>query len=150
MTSAVGDGSNGGKAIDILLVEDNPSYVELTLRALEDISHGDLQVEVAGSGERALEILKANGHRGPRLIILDISLPKMSGHEVLRRIREDARAPFLPVVMLSSSKRPEDVRESYRLGANGYAQRPLNFNSYIETLSNIIAYWLVVNISAPS
>ena len=86
----------------------------------------------------------------PRLVILDIKLPRLSGHEVLGRVRSDPNARHIPVVMFTSSSLPADISESYRLGANGYTQRPLNFESYVKTLSDIIAYWLVVNISAPA
>lgn len=137
--------------MDILLVEDNPSYVELTLRGLREITGADLRVTVANSGAQALQILhEAGAHERPRLVILDINMPGMNGHEVLRRVRENPDTRYLPVVMLTSSKLPADIAESYRLGAYGYVMRPLNFESYIKMLADVIAYWLVINVPAPA
>jgi len=145
-------GKEDGKGrIDILLVEDNPSYVELTLRGLSQITGNDLRVAVANTGAQALQILHdAPADERPRLIILDINLPGMNGHEVLRRVRENPGTRYLPVVMLTSSKLPADIAESYRLGAYGYIMRPLNFESYIKMLAEVIAYWLVINVPAPA
>ena len=143
--------NNEDAGTDILLVEDNPGYVELTLRALRDIAGNDLRVTVADTGARALQILlDAQARHLPRLVILDINMPGMGGHEVLRRVRENAATRYLPVVMLTSSNLPTDIAESYRLGAYGYVTRPLNFQSYIKMLADVIAYWLVVNVSAPA
>jgi len=143
--------NNETGGMDILLVEDNPGYVELTLRALREIAGGDLRVTVANTGIQALKILSdAKTQRQPRLVILDINMPGMSGHEVLRRVRENPGTRYLPVVMLTSSKLPSDIAESYRLGAYGYVTRPLNFQSYIRMLSDVIAYWLVINVPVPA
>src|SRR5436189_3542534 len=137
--------------MDILLVEDNPSYVELTLRALREIAGDDLRITVAGTGARALQILlDAKASQLPRLLILDINMPVTGGFEVLRRVRENADTRHLPVVMLTSSNQPADIAESYRLGAYGYVIRPLNFQSYIKVLADVIAYWLVINVPAPA
>lgn len=136
----------GFRHIDILLVEDNPSYVELTRRALREIAGDDLSVAIAGDGEQALAILLEEKTR-PRLIVSDINMPKMGGLELLRRLREVPATRYVPVVMLTSSNTADDVTESYRLGANGYVMRPMNFQSYIKMLSDVIAYWLVINIS---
>jgi two-component system response regulator len=143
----IADAGTGG--IDILLVEDNPSYSELTLRALRETAGDDLRVKVAGTGELALQILlDEKVPQLPRLVILDINMPGIGGLEVLRRVREHPATRYLPVVMLTSSNLPSDIAESYRLGAYGYVLRPLNFQSYIRMLSDIIAYWLVINVSA--
>jgi len=147
-TAAMNITGSGG--MDILLVEDNPSYVELTQRALAEIAGADLRVEVAGTGERALEILHAGKTPLPRLVILDLKLPTLGGHEVLRRLRNDPRTRCLPVVVLSSSRVPADIAESYRAGAYGYVLRPLNFKSYVDVLGHICAYWLVINVTAPA
>ena len=140
----------GDGGMDILLVEDNPSYVELTVRALGEIAGGDLRVEVAVSGERALEILLDEKAHLPRLVVLDLKLPKIGGHEVLRRLRGNPNTRYLPVVILSSSSVPSDIANSYRLGAYGYALRPLNFKRYVDVLADICAYWLVINVVAPA
>jgi two-component system response regulator len=137
--------------MDILLVEDSPSYVELTLRTLRDVAGEELQVKVASGGEQALQILlDAKAAELPRLVILDINMPGMDGHEVLRRVRENPATRYVPVVMLTSSNQPADIAESYRLGAYGYVTRPLNFPSYIKMLADMVAYWLVLNVAAPA
>ena len=141
-------GETGVRGMDILLVEDNPSYVDLTRRALREIGGDDLRVEFASDGEQALEIMRLE-KSNPQLIISDISMPGMGGLEMLRRIRDTPATRYVPVVMLTSSARPSDIAASYRFGAYGYARRPMNFQSYIKTLADIIAYWLVINVSAP-
>lgn len=137
--------------VEILLVEDNPSYVELTLRALREIARDQVRVAVAGDGERALAmLLEPNPRRRPRLVILDIKLPKLSGLEVLRRLRGNQATRFLPVVMLTSSRVPDDVAESYRLGANSYVVRPMDFPNYLRVLGEIVDYWLLTNEQPPT
>jgi len=138
----------GRRGIDVLLVEDNPSHAELIQRAVREIAGDDLRLEIAGNGAQALDMLAAEV-APPRLIITDLKMPTMSGFELLRRIRGSDEMRFVPVLILSSSKLPRDVEESYRLGANSYLQRPLNFQSYIELVSNVIAFWLVHNVPAP-
>jgi two-component system response regulator len=143
-------GTSEGEGAEILLVEDNPSYVELTLRALREIAKDSVRVDIAGDGERALNMLLAtNAKRRPRLLILDIKLPKLSGLEVLRRLRANEGTRFLPVVMLTSSRVPNDVAESYRLGANSFVVRPMNFPTYLRVLGDIINYWLSINEQPP-
>ena len=139
-----------GEGAEILLVEDNPSYVELTLRALREIAKDSVRVDIAGDGERALNLLLSqSAKRRPRLVILDIKLPKLSGLEVLRRLRANESTRFLPVVMLTSSRVPNDVLESYRLGANSFVVRPMNFPTYLRVLGDIINYWLSINEQPP-
>ena len=139
-----------GEGVEILLVEDNPSYVELTLRALREIAKDGVRVDIAGDGERALSMLLApNAKRLPRLVILDLKLPKLSGLEVLRRLRANNATRYLPVVMLTSSRVPSDVTESYRLGANSFVVRPMNFPTYLRVLGDIINYWLATNEQPP-
>jgi CheY-like chemotaxis protein len=141
----------GAEGVEILLVEDNPSYVELTLRALREIAKNQVRVEVASDGERALAtLLEPNPRRRPRLVILDIKLPKLSGLEVLRRLRANQATRFLPVVMLTSSRVPDDVAESYRLGANSYVVRPMDFPNYLRVLGEIVDYWLLTNEQPPA
>jgi CheY-like chemotaxis protein len=139
-----------GEGVEILLVEDNPSYVELTLRALREIAKDSVRVDIAGDGERALAmLLSPNVRRLPRLVILDLKLPKLGGLEVLRQLRANAATRYLPVVMLTSSRVPSDVAESYRLGANSFVVRPMNFPTYLRVLGDIINYWLVTNEQPP-
>jgi two-component system response regulator len=140
-----------GDGVEILLVEDNPSYVELTLRALREIAKDSVRVDIAGDGERALAMLLSPAvHRLPRLVILDLKLPKLGGLEVLRQLRANAATRYLPVVMLTSSRVPSDVAESYRLGANSFVVRPMNFPTYLRVLGDIINYWLVTNEQPPA
>lgn len=139
-----------GEGVDILLVEDNPSYVELTLRALREIAKDSVRVDIAGDGERALAmLLSPKAYRLPRLVILDLKLPKLGGLEVLRQLRANSATRYLPVVMLTSSRVPSDVAESYRLGANSFVVRPMNFPTYLRVLGEIINYWLVTNEQPP-
>ena len=139
-----------GEGVEILLVEDNPSYVELTLRALREIAKDSVRVDIAGDGERALAmLLSPKVYRLPRLVILDLKLPKLGGLEVLRQLRANPATRYLPVVMLTSSRVPSDVAESYRLGANSFVVRPMNFPTYLHVLGEIINYWLVTNEQPP-
>ena len=139
-----------GEGVEILLVEDNPSYVELTLRALREIAKDSVRVDIAGDGERALAmLLPPKVYRLPRLVILDLKLPKLGGLEVLRQLRANPATRYLPVVMLTSSRVPSDVSESYRLGANSFVVRPMNFPTYLRVLGEIINYWLVTNEQPP-
>jgi two-component system response regulator len=138
------------EGVEILLVEDNPSYVELTLRALREIAKDSVRVDIAGDGERALAmLLSPKAQRLPRLVILDLKLPKLGGLEVLRQLRANAATRYLPVVMLTSSRVPSDVAESYRLGANSFVVRPMNFPTYLRVLGEIINYWLSTNEQPP-
>lgn len=139
-----------GEGVEILLVEDNPSYVELTLRALREIAKDSVRVDIAGDGERALAmLLSPKAYRLPRLVILDLKLPKLGGLEVLRQLRANPATRYLPVVMLTSSRVPSDVAESYRLGANSFVVRPMNFPTYLRVLGEIINYWLITNEQPP-
>jgi len=146
------DGTAGAdtEGADILLVEDNPSYVELTLRALRELAKDRVRIDIAEDGERAISMLLAPGSaRKPRLVILDIKLPKVGGIEVLRQLRADERTRHVPIVMLTSSRVPNDITESYRLGANSFVVRPMNFPAYLRVLGDIINYWLNTNEQHP-
>lgn len=143
---------NGTKVI--LLVEDNPDDVELTLRAFERANLAN-DVVVARDGVEALDYLLARGqHDGrpadadPHLVLLDLKLPKIDGLEVLRRIRADERTEALPVVVLTSSQEERDVVESYRLGANSYVRKPVSFTEFTDATRQLGLYWLVLNVSA--
>jgi len=140
----------------ILLVEDNPDDELLALRALRKNGiAGD--VVVAHDGVEALDYLFATGdHAGrdaselPRLILLDLNLPRLDGLEVLRRLRSDERTRLLPVVILSSSGEQRDVREGYGLGANSYVRKPVNFEQFVRAVEQLKSYWLVLNEVPPS
>jgi two-component system, response regulator len=139
----------------ILLVEDNPDDELLALRALRKNGvAGD--VVVARDGVEALDYLFATGeHAGrdaslvPRLILLDLNLPKISGLEVLRRLRSDERTRLLPVVILSSSGEQQDMLDGYGLGANSYVRKPVNFEQFVRAVEQLKLYWLVLNEAPP-
>jgi CheY-like chemotaxis protein len=139
------------RQIEILLVEDNQDDVELTLHALrkENLANN---IHVARDGEEALEFLFCNGthaersfERPPKLILLDLKLPKVDGMEVLKRLKADARTKTIPVVILTSSKEERDLINGYGLGANSYIQKPVDFDQFRETVKNVGLYWLLIN-----
>jgi two-component system, response regulator len=139
----------------ILLVEDNPDDVELTKRALK-IHNIANEVIVACDGVEALDYLFATGaYAGrdmtvtPQLILLDLKLPKVDGLEVLRRLRSDERTMFLPVVILTSSKEEQDLVNGYKLHANSYIRKPVDFNQFSEAVRQLGLYWLVLNEPMP-
>lgn len=139
----------------ILLVEDNPDDVELTLRAFER-SHLANEIVVARDGAEALDYLFAAGtHAGrdqsvmPEVVLLDLNLPKFDGLEVLKRIRADERTRRLRVVILTSSKEERDVLRSYDLGANSFVRKPVDFVEFAEAARQLGLYWLVLNEPPP-
>jgi two-component system response regulator len=131
----------------ILLIEDNPDDVALTLRALKKNNILN-QVTVASDGAEALELLLADGPL-PGLILLDLKLPKVDGLEVLRRVRANERTQIIPVVVLTSSKLDEDVIASYRNGANAYVRKPVKFSDFVEAISTLGVFWLLLNEAVP-
>ena len=139
----------------ILLVEDNPDDELLAMRALRKNGiKGD--VVVAHDGVEALDYLFGTGDhsdRGasfvPRLILLDLNLPRISGLEVLRRLRSDERTRLLPVVILSSSGEQKDMLAGYGLGANSYVRKPVNFEQFVKAVEQLKLYWLVLNEAPP-
>jgi CheY-like chemotaxis protein len=137
----------------ILLVEDNPKDEALTLRALKKSNIANKMV-VARDGVEALEYLFAPGADGsrnalPQLILLDLKLPKLDGHEVLRRIRNDERTRLLPIVILTTSVEDKDRLEGYRLGANSYVRKPVDFVEFAQAVVQLGLYWLVLNEEPP-
>ncbi len=137
--------------IEILLVEDNPHDAELTLDTLRERHLANRIVHVK-DGQEALDRLFGTGDpRGsappcyPRLVLLDLKLPKLSGIEVLRAIRADPRTALLPVVMMTSSNEERDVVESYKLGANSYVVKPMDFDAFSAAVAELGQYWLLVN-----
>jgi two-component system response regulator len=138
-------------AVEILLVEDSPEDLELALRALTK-SHLANRIAVARDGLEALEFLFGEGeHIGrrvedtPRVILLDLKLPKIDGLEVLQRIKADDRTRHIPVVVLTSSKEQSDVIRSYDLGVSSYIVKPVNFESFTAAVQQIGMYWLLLN-----
>ncbi len=139
------------QVIEILLVEDNPDDVELTLRALKKHKLAN-KVLVAKDGAEALEYIFATGAYAdrnigehPKVILLDLKLPKVGGLDVLRTIKSDARTKLIPVVVLTSSQEEQDVIESYRLGVNSYIVKPVDFIRFADCVSELGFYWLLVN-----
>jgi CheY-like chemotaxis protein len=136
--------------VDILLVEDNASDAELAMRALRKgkLANGITWVK---DGAEALEFIFRNGaYAGrpdqlPRLILLDLKLPKVDGIEVLRRIKSDERAKTIPVVVLTSSAEERDIVESYKLGVNSYLVKPVEFEQFSETVAQAGFYWMLMN-----
>jgi two-component system, response regulator len=137
--------------IEILLVEDNPKDVELTLRAFERANLTN-RIHVARDGAEALEFLFCEGpHAGrrmddaPKVVLLDLKLPKVDGLEVLQRLKSDPRTKSIPVVVLTSSREQRDVVESYDLGVNSYIVKPVNFEQFLESVQQLGLYWLLTN-----
>jgi two-component system response regulator len=140
----------------ILLVEDNQGDVALTERALEKNKIAN-QMIVASDGQEALDYLLCEGKwigrdidDKPILILLDIKLPRIDGHETLRRIKADERTSMIPVVMLTSSRQEEDVLCSYKSGANSYIRKPVDFNAFVDCVKEIGCYWLLLNEPPPT
>ena len=137
--------------VDILIVEDNQDDVELTLRALKRHNLAN-RVMVVRDGAEALDFIFGEGahanrsmETNPKLVLLDLKLPKVDGLEVLRRIKSDERTKVIPVVMLTSSKEERDIIESYKLGVNSYMVKPVDFDKFLECMREIGFYWLVCN-----
>jgi CheY-like chemotaxis protein len=137
--------------VEILLAEDNPKDAEMTQRALRKHDFGD-RVFWVKDGAEALDYLFCRGAyadrdpaRPPKLILLDIKMPKVDGIEVLRQVKSDARTRGIPVVVMTSSDEEQDVVESYRLGVNSYIVKPIEFGAFLETVSRIGLYWVLTN-----
>mgnify|MGYP006273595751 CR=1 FL=1 len=134
--------------VDVLLVEDQPSDAELALRALKTL-HLDRHVNVVHDGAQALDFLSTcvnDPNRDlPRLILLDLKLPKVNGLEVLRQLKSCEHTRHIPVIALSSSQEHCDIKESYALGVNSYVVKPVDFDQFTETVQRIGSYWLKMN-----
>jgi two-component system response regulator len=137
--------------VQILLVEDNPNDVELALHALKKSGIAN-NIHVARDGAEALDFLFGTGEyaqRGmnndPKVILLDLKLPKVDGLEVLQKIRSDPRTKTIPVVVLTSSREERDIAESYNLGVNSYIVKPVDFEQFTEAVRQLGLYWLLLN-----
>ena len=134
----------------ILLVEDDPKDVELTLTALEEyqLSNG---IDIAHDGEEALDYLYRRGNfqqrnkSNPAVVILDLKLPKISGLDVLRQIRDDENMKLIPVVMLTSSREERDLIASYKLGVNAYVVKPVDFHQFVDAVKTLGIFWVALN-----
>jgi CheY-like chemotaxis protein len=151
MKNSNGASETVANGIEILLVEDNPRDVEMTLRALKKRNLANT-VHVAKDGAEALDFLFAKGayaardpNHTPKVVLLDLKLPKISGLEVLKKIKADERTRTIPVVVLTSSQEEKDMVESYRLGVNSYIVKPVDFDKFIESIGQLGLYWLVIN-----
>jgi len=137
--------------VEILLVEDNPTDVELTLRVLKKHNLAN-KVHVVRDGAEALDFIFATGSykdrkidQKPKVVLLDLKLPKVDGLEVLRKVKSDERTKDIPVVVLTSSKEEQDKIKSYRLGVNSYIVKPVDFGQFTEAVSELGLYWVLLN-----
>jgi CheY-like chemotaxis protein len=137
--------------VEILLVEDNPNDAELTLHALRKNKVAN-QIHLVRDGAEALDFLFATGTYAdrnvaekPKVILLDIKLPKVDGLEVLRTIKDDPKTRTIPVVLLTSSREERDIIEGYRLGVNSYIVKPVDFEQFTRTVRDLGLYWLLLN-----
>ena len=139
------------EAVDILLVEDNPQDAELTTRALKKNNLANRLITVE-DGAEALDFIfcrgkyaTRNNSQSPKVVLLDLKLPKVSGLEVLRALKQDERTRSIPVVVVTSSREDPDIKTAYGLGANSYVVKPVDFDAFAESVSSLGLYWLLVN-----
>jgi two-component system, response regulator len=142
---------DNSKAVDILLVEDNPHDAELTIRALRKHNLANQLIAVE-DGAEALDFIFCRGTYGqrefgnpPRVVLLDLKLPKVNGLEVLRALKQDEKTRAIPVVVVTSSREDPDIKTAYALGANSYVVKPVEFDAFAEAVANLGLYWLLVN-----
>ena len=137
--------------VEILLVEDNPNDAEMAIRALRKSNIANHMVHVA-DGEAALDFIFGRGAysgrdvgSGPKVILLDLKLPKVDGLEVLKAIKSDPRTKIVPVIVLTSSREERDIIESYQFGVNSYIVKPVDFDKFVEAIKGLGYYWLLLN-----
>jgi len=131
-------------AVEILLVEDNPDDAELTIRVLKKHNLANNLVHLH-DGEEALKFLFENDMNIPKIILLDLKMPKVDGIEVLRKIKADDMRKIIPVIVLTSSKEDRDIIESYKLGVNAYVVKPVEFDKFMEAVAQLGLFWLLLN-----
>jgi two-component system, response regulator len=142
------------KEVEILLIEDNPHEAELAIRSLKKHNLANKLLHI-DDGEEAMDFileqyLSEDGHGfNPKLILLDLKLPKVSGLEILRKIKADDRTRHIPIVILTSSREEKDIIESYKLGVNSYIVKPVNFESFANAISDLGFYWMILNQTPP-
>lgn len=142
---------NDNDIVEVLLVEDNPRDAELTIRALKRHNLANRLVHVEDGAEALDFLFKRGKYEGlragasPKVILLDLKLPKVNGLEVLRIMKEDPHLHTIPVVMVTSSAEDPDIKAAYNLGANGYVIKPVQFEAFMEAMSKLGVYWLMVN-----
>ena len=130
--------------VEILLVEDNPNDAELTLRALKQRNLAN-RVFVCRDGAEAMDFFSTNAGADPKVVLLDLKLPKIDGLEVLRRLKGDNRTKSIPIVVLTSSREEPDIERAYELGANSYIVKPVDFEAFARAVSDVGLYWLLLN-----
>ena len=142
---------NNPTNIEILLVEDNPRDAELIIRAFKKHNFANNLIHVE-DGSEALDFLFTRGKyeerkssAAPKIVLLDLKLPKLNGLEVLREIRKNENTRTIPVVIVTSSAEDPDIKQAYELGANSYVVKPVNFEAFMEVMSNLGLYWLLIN-----
>jgi len=145
----------GTDDVEILLVEDNEADAELTLRSLRK-NRLAKRVQVARDGAEALDFVFCQGafegrdfHARPRLMLVDLKLPKVNGLEVIRAVKEDPRTKSIPMVILTSSREEVDLKRSYQLGVNSYLQKPVEYERFQEVVRDLGSYWMQINIAPP-
>lgn len=143
--------ADDNNTVEILLVEDNPRDVDLTLRAMKKRNLAN-KVHVVRDGQAALDYVFGEGeyagrdvNHAPKVVLLDLKIPKVDGLEVLRRMKADERTKVIPVVVLTSSSQEHDLIESYRLGVNSYIQKPVDFDKFLDCVAELGLYWLLLN-----